>query len=111
MDGFGAVDKETGDTAGGMVVSSKGHVYTEEFVFTDARMRKRGIASELHQYSYERNNDCNCKFIAWIRDDNEASKKLHTKYRYEKQSSYKITLKKERQQNGREDYISIGRGQ
>lgn len=105
-----AVDKRSGRTVGGMVVSSKGHIHTEEFVFVDPGMRGKGIASELHDHWYSEMDHGSCKFAAWIRDDNMVSERLHTKYWYEKQSPYKITLKKEMQQHGREDLGSTGRG-
>lgn len=49
----------------------------------------------MHSIWYYRNQNPNTKYVAWIRDDNEASIRLHRKYDYEMQNTYKITMVKE----------------
>ncbi len=80
--------------AGGMVVSSRGRMQIEEFVFSASMQRRKGIASALHSYWYEQNKDMDIQFVAWVRDNNEASIKLHKKYGYIEQDTYKITMKR-----------------
>lgn len=91
---YSAVDTDTGRLAGGLVVSEKGEVQTEEFVFTDPGFRAQGIASKLHRKWYESCGGSIRRFMAWIRDDNDASIDLHRKFAYEKQNMYKITMKR-----------------
>lgn len=92
---FSALNPDTNQLVGGMVVTKQGNVQTEEFVFVHQDFRKRGIASSLHAYWYEHNLNENTQFVAWIRDNNLASEQLHIKYSYVKQDTYKITMKKE----------------
>ena len=91
---YSAVDSETGKLLGGLIFSKKGNVETEEFVFTDPEYRHRGLASALHENWYNSNKVSKTRYMAWIRDDNQASIGLHRKFAYERQKMYKVTMKR-----------------
>lgn len=89
------INQEKTELVGGLVITVKGDVQTEEFVFTKPCMQGNGVASYIHRIWYCRNQNPNGKYVAWIRDDNDASISLHRKYDYEMQNTYKITMVKE----------------
>ena len=91
---YSAVDSETAKLLGGLIFSKKGNVETEEFVFIDPEYRHRGLASALHENWYNSNKESKIRYMAWIRDDNQASIGLHQKYAYERQKVYKVTMKR-----------------
>lgn len=91
---YRAILKENNDLIGGIVISERGNVMTEEFVFVDKQYRGKNIANLLHQWWYENTDNEDAQFAAWIRDDNQESIRLHINNGYIKSGTYKVTLMK-----------------
>lgn len=87
---------KNGVTVAGLVISVHGKVQTEEFIFVDKEYRGKGLSERLHNLMYGCSKYDDELFVAWIEDGNIPCIKLHEKLGYEKQSTYKITLKKGR---------------
>ncbi len=92
---IGVYDKEV--CVGGLVYAKQGYAITEEFVFVVPRYRGKGISKLLHNVLYQKYYGEKIKYIAWIRNDNHISIKLHEGYNYKKQSQLKITFVKGRE--------------
>lgn len=90
-----AISKQTCKLIGGIVITKQGNIQTEEFIFVDPQYCRQGVAGLLHSYWYNTIAGQCTQFVAWIRDDNKASIRLHLKYGYKMQQAFKITLKKE----------------
>lgn len=90
-----ALVDEKNRLVGGLVVLVKGGIQTEEYIFVNNGFRREGVASYLHNIWYASLGVDEVKqYIAWIRDDNEASIHLHLKFGYVCQDTYKITMQK-----------------
>jgi GNAT superfamily N-acetyltransferase len=103
--------RRNGETIAGLVVSENGKVQTEEFVFVKPEFRGQGFAKHLHETWNRDAQKVGALCVAWIRDDNKVSIKLHEQLGYIQQEMYKITLKKGMPKNGREDFKSISRSE
>lgn len=75
----------------GLVVLTMGNVENVEYVFSDSARMNKGYASSLFEKWIE-SHDAPFLATAWIRDDNEASVRLHSKFGFEQQKTVKITL-------------------
>ena len=84
-----------GEPAGGVVWKKKGSVATEEYIFTAASQRGRGVAGFLHEqlcasaFGGEKG-----KLIAWVNETNTASQALHTSCGYTKDNMRKTVMRK-----------------
>lgn len=81
-------------TIGGIVITQRGSVQTEEFLFVDPVYRGKSIAKRLHEEVYKNSDDTIKQFVCWIRDDNMPSINVHKYFGYEKANAYKITMMK-----------------
>lgn len=91
--------------AGGLVVAINGKQRTNN------EFRNRGLASYLHNswYSSTGINDA-IKYVAWIRDDNVASIRLHSRFGHIRQDTCKITMQKGIEKDGRKNFKCFSRG-
>jgi GNAT superfamily N-acetyltransferase len=92
--------RKNGETIAGLVVSENGKIQTEEFIFVKPDFRGQGLARQLHETWDRDAQKVGALCVAWIRDDNEASIKLHEQLGYIRQEVHKITLKKGIIKNG-----------
>lgn len=89
-----SVVDEEGKIAGGTVITKKGSVETEEFIFVKDTWRGRGIARRIREYCQANAAKEVTRFISWIKDDNELSWRQIINLGYQKSNVYKITMMK-----------------
>ncbi len=91
---WSVLSSKTQELKGGMVITKRGNVQEEDYVFVADEERGKGIAKALHTHWYLCSDKKTIKFQAWIRNDNIASLKLHNHFGYTGEKAYKITLLK-----------------
>ena len=79
---------------GALIYSKKGNLITEDFLFVKKEARGFGLGCYLHQRLYQIYYETNMKYIAWIREDNIQSSKLHSSFNYQMEPILKLTLMK-----------------
>lgn len=80
------------EVIGGVVITVRGSVATEEFIFVSHQERGKGIAHRLRVYWHNHMPENVNKNISWVRDDNIVSWSQLLNFGYNKDGSYKITL-------------------
>lgn len=96
---YSAVSDENQELVGGIVITKRGLIQTEEFLFVSPSYCNRGIAHKLHCSWYSRHSEENVKYVCWISDENEKSKKIHSDFGYVMNPTHKITMLKEGNQD------------
>lgn len=90
---YSTIDDE-GEITGGVVISKRGSIETEEFIFVKPGARGRGIARKLREYYYANADADVTKFVSWVKDDNEFSWRQLLHLGYQEGNTYKITMMK-----------------
>ena len=89
---------DNGKFCGGAVISIKGRVATEEFVFVLPENRGQGISKNLHKYCYNNIEIISSqkidRFVSWVNDENENSWKYLLNAGYNVKNEHKITFLK-----------------
>lgn len=80
------------EAAAGIVINGNGRIKTEEYVFVSEKYRGRGLAMVLHNLWYRSLDKDTQLLVAWVRDDNIPSIKLHSRIGYQKLGTIKVTL-------------------
>lgn len=96
---FFAINTNTKKTIAGIVISKKGNIETEEYIFVDNEYRGLGIAKNLHKMWYISNENNYILYSAWIRDDNNDSINLHSRMNFNINNSKKLCMIKKGDNN------------
>ena len=79
----------------GLLYKVEGSVITEDFIFVDEAIKGKGVGRWMQNFLFcIFREQKNMKYIAWINDENTASKNLHLKSGYKLDTISKITYKK-----------------